>query len=181
MRGLILRDDRRGDAAALADLVAALLGPGPDFRTALTAGPAPGAAAAATGGAGTARVLCVLSERLAQFLGVRRTKPSPSPRPRRHVEGHTRPSPLSSVPWEPALPLEHLFIGCQTYTRVFCLTIRLPRVSLTSSPRASQADTKREMDVTLSNHVLDGCHQSADALWHSCAEYLRVLFCLTRL
>src|SRR5207247_888898 len=70
VRGLILRDDRRGDAAALADLVAALLGPGPDFRTALTAGPAPGAAAAATGGAGTARVLCVLSERLAQFLGV---------------------------------------------------------------------------------------------------------------
>src|SRR5262249_3729832 len=39
VRGLILRDDRRGDAAALADLVATLLGPGPDFRTALTAGP----------------------------------------------------------------------------------------------------------------------------------------------
>src|SRR5215471_4912583 len=70
VRGLILRDDRRGDAAALADLVAALLGPGPDFRTALTAGPAPGAAAAATGGVGTACVLCVLSELLAQFLGV---------------------------------------------------------------------------------------------------------------
>src|SRR5262249_57373088 len=49
VRGLILRDDRRGDPAPLADLVAALLGPGPDFRTALTARPAPAAAAAAAG------------------------------------------------------------------------------------------------------------------------------------
>ena len=37
VRRLILSDDRRRNAAALADLVAALLGPSPNFRTALAA------------------------------------------------------------------------------------------------------------------------------------------------
>jgi hypothetical protein len=154
VRGLILRDDRCGDTAALADLVPVLLGPGPDFRAPLTAGPAPGAAAAATGGAGTARVLCVLSELLAQFLSVCRAHVDLIGGPVKGERNRLRSLDLT-VMWkvthdrhhcllchgEPALPLEHLFIGCQTYTRLFCLTIRPSRVSLTSSPRASQANT----------------------------------------
>src|SRR5215470_9833266 len=129
VRGLVLHDDRRGDTAALADLVPVLLGPGPDVRTALTARPAARATAAATGCARPASVLCVLPELLAQFLGVPRAHIDLIGGPVKGERNRLRPLDLA-VMWKvthdrhhcllshgPALPLGHLFIGCQTYTR----------------------------------------------------------------
>ena len=72
VRGLVLRDDRGGNTAALADLVTALLCPCPNFRAALaarTAARATPAAACAT--RSTASVFNILAELLAQILGMR--------------------------------------------------------------------------------------------------------------
>src|SRR5215469_1971761 len=72
VRGLVLRDDRGRNAAALADLVTALLCPRPNFRATLAARATARATSAATCATrSTAGVFNILAELLAQILGVR--------------------------------------------------------------------------------------------------------------
>ena len=68
--GLVLRDDRRRDATALAHLVSPLPCPCPDLRAALPAGASTGPAPA-SGSTCTAGVVGVRAELVMQFLAVR--------------------------------------------------------------------------------------------------------------
>src|SRR6266487_2596013 len=141
VRGLILCDDRRGDAATLADLVPTLLGPGADLRAALAARAAPRTATAPTGRASPARVLCVLPELLAQFLSVHRAHVDLIGGSVKGERNRLRPLDLA-VMWKVTHDRHHCLLshgsqpfrwsfyllGAKHIPRLLCLTIRAPGI-----------------------------------------------------
>src|ERR1700722_8584440 len=71
VRGLIFLNDRRGNTAALAYLLAALARPLPNFRAPLAAGPRAGLAPPGSATSNAARMLDVSREAVVQFLSMR--------------------------------------------------------------------------------------------------------------